>query len=90
MEKLRRKAKMFGACDLQKSNRKNKKFVVNYCGTEIHFGDIRYESFDQHKDKKRRDSYLKRARGIRNKEGRQTYRIKTSPNFWSYYLLWDG
>ena len=89
MDKLRRKAKMFGACDLQKSNRKNKKYVVDYCGSKIHFGDSRYESFDQHKDKKRRASYLKRARGIRDKEGRLTYRNKNKSNFWSVHLLWD-
>lgn len=89
LREKQKKALMFGASNLQKSSRKNKKFVVSYGGEEIHFGDSRYQDFTQHKDKKRRDSYLKRARGIRNKEGRQTYRDKTSPNYWSVNILWN-
>lgn len=88
LKEKQKMALMFGASNLQKSSRKNKKFVVSYGGKEIHFGDSRYKSFDQHGDQKRRDSYLKRARGIRNKEGQQTYRIKTSPNYWAYRILW--
>ena len=89
MDKLRKKALMYGARDIKRSKKKNKKWVVDYCGSQIHFGDSRYEDFTQHRDEKRRSSYLKRAMGIRNKQGRQTYRIKTSPNFWSVNLLWN-
>ena len=89
LKEKQKMALMFGASNLQKSSRKNKKFVVSYGGEEIHFGDSRYQSFDQHGDKKRRDSYLKRARGIRNKQGQQTYRDKTSPNFWAVNILWS-
>ena len=92
MSSLREKQKralMFGASNLQKSSRKNKKYFVSYGGKEIHFGHPAYQDFTQHRDKKRRDSYLKRARGIRNKQGQQTYRIKTSPNYWAVNILWS-
>ena len=36
---------------------------------KIGFGDKRYKDFRQHKDEKRRASYLARAKGIKNKEG---------------------
>ena len=88
LREKQKKALLFGASNLQKSSRKNKKFVVSYGGKEIHFGDKNAEDYYQHKSKKRRESYLKRARGIRDKQGRQTYRDKTSPNFWSYWINW--
>ena len=55
----------------------------------IHFGDKRYEDFTEHKDEKRRQSYLKRAKGIKNKKGELTYKLKYSPNYWSV-KLWGG
>ena len=78
-----------------KSTAKNKKFSVyvkNKKGEKrlIHFGDSRYEDFRQHKDEKRRLSYLKRAKGIRNKEGKLTWKDKNSANYWSIRLLWNG
>ena len=56
----------------QKSTRKNKKYMVNYNNKWIHFGDTRYEQYEDitplqlykdqnHYDKKRRDTYRKRA-----------------------------
>ena len=54
---------------LDKSKRKNKKFVMNFIvirnGKQIvfyktHFGDNRYEDYSIHKDDKRKERYLKR------------------------------
>ena len=56
----------------------------------IHFGHIDYEDFRQHKDEKRRQSYLKRAKAIRNKKGELTWKNKNTKNFWSVTWLWDG
>tara|TARA_R110002072_G_scaffold121607_1_gene255611 strand:+ start:2312 stop:2575 length:264 start_codon:yes stop_codon:yes gene_type:complete len=76
------------------STRKNKKFSVYVMkeGTKrlIHFGDNRYQDFRQHKDEKRRQSYLKRAKGIKNKKGELTWKLKNTANFWSVHYLWDG
>jgi len=56
----------------------------------IHFGDSSMQDFRQHKDAKRRKSYLARAKGIKNKEGKLTYLDKTSPNYYSVRYLWNG
>ena len=51
-----------------KSKAKNKKFSVyvmkNGSKRLIHFGDSRMQDFRQHKDEKRRTSYLKRTKKI--------------------------
>jgi len=56
----------------------------------IHFGDSNMEDYRQHRDKKRRASYLARAKGIRNKKGELTWKDKNTANYWSIKILWDG
>ena len=77
-----------------KSMAQNKKFSVYVMkdGKKklINFGDSRYEDFRQHKDEKRRKSYLARAKGIKNKKGELTWKDKNTPNYWSVHYLWDG
>ena len=77
-----------------KSNAQNKKFSVYVMkdGKKklINFGDSRYEDFRQHKDEKRRKSYLARAKGIKNKKGELTWKDKNTPNYWSVHYLWKG
>ncbi len=77
-----------------KSKAKNKKFSVyvmkNGKKTLINFGDSRYEDFTQHKDKKRRENYLKRAKGIKDKNGNLTWKDKNTSNYWSVHYLWAG
>ncbi len=72
----------------EKSTRKNKKFMVKTKKGIIFFGDSRYEDFTQHKDKKRREAYCKRAKAIKNKKGELTYKDKDTANYWSYNYLW--
>lgn len=87
--KLQQKAKELGAQSLDYSPRKNSKYVVTLDnGKQIHFGSPNYEDFLIHRDKTRRDSYLKRATKIRNKKGELTYRNPESANFWAVKLLW--
>lgn len=77
-----------------KSKAKNKKYAVYVMkdGKKklINFGDSRMQDFTQHKDEKRRKSYLARARGIRNKKGELTYKDKNTANYWSITTLWGG
>lgn len=84
---MKRKALGYGAQDLQVSNRKYKKFKVQYNGSWIHFGDSRYSDYTQHKDDDRRRRYRARHKAIM-KDGRPAYLNKKSPAFWSYHLLW--
>tara|TARA_R110002126_G_scaffold143921_2_gene289997 strand:+ start:126 stop:386 length:261 start_codon:yes stop_codon:yes gene_type:complete len=77
-----------------KSTAKNKKFsiyvMVDGKKKLIHYGDSRYEDFTQHKDQKRRLSYLKRAMGIKNKKGELTWKDKNTSNYWAIRKLWNG
>ena len=56
----------------------------------LHFGDSTMEDFRQHKDEKRRKSYLARSGGIRNKAGKLTANDKNSANYWSRKVLWNA
>ena len=88
-ERLRRKASLLGAKDLEISRRANKKYVVTLPNDEkIHFGDSRYQDVLIHRDLKRRCNYRDRAFKIRDKYGNLNYKDKYSANFLSYNLLW--
>ena len=68
------------------SNRKNKKYMIVHPKTEkmVHFGDINYLDYTKHKDKERREAYLKRASNIKGNWMFDRY----SPNSLSLHLLW--
>ena len=81
------------------STRKNKKYsVITPSGRVVHFGDKRYQHFKDkalgvysnldHNDKVRRRSYRRRARGIKNKNGKAVFLDKESPAYYSYRFLW--
>ena len=73
-----------------KSTNKNKKMMVlTPKGKIIHFGQIGYEDFTQHKDKKRQQSYCARSAGIKDKQGRLTKDNKESANYYSRKFLWS-
>lgn len=67
------------------SSRKDKKYMVITPDDKlVHFGAIGYEDFTKHKDKERRDAYLRRATKIKgNWKGN-----KYSPNNLAINILW--
>ena len=69
---------------LKKSNRKNKKWMIDMGQMKHHFGDSRYEDYTKHKDKSRKKSYLARH----HKENWSKSGIHTA-GFWSRWLLWN-
>jgi len=82
-----------------KSTRKNKKYMTNYKGKIIHFGDLNSEHyFDKlglyknlnHNDKKRQMNYLNRSAGIKTKGGTLTKDDPFSANFYSRRFLWGS
>jgi hypothetical protein len=85
---VKMKAKIYGATSVKPSQRKNKKYVVEYRDKLIHFGDNRYDDYLDHNDPIRRQSYLSRALHIRDKQGNLTANDPYSPNFWSIRVLW--
>ena len=70
----------------------------NKCGKKlIHFGHIDYQHYYDkgnhytqlnHMDTTRRKNYRSRARGITNKKGQHTYKLKDTKNYWAYHYLW--
>ncbi len=67
------------------STRKNKKFMImNPENKYVHFGDKRYEDFTQHKNKDRKQNYLKRSSNIKGNWKNNKY----SPNNLSMNILW--
>ena len=88
-EKLIENAKKLGAVSLDYSSRKNNKYVVTLPnGKKVNFGSPKYEDFTLHKDEKRREKYLARAKKIKNKKGEFTHTNPESSNYWSVNLLW--
>ena len=87
-----------GKFEYKKSTRKNKKLSVVVDDKTIHFGDSNSEHyFDKtglldknlnHNNNKRRENYLRRAKGIKNKQGDLTWKDPTSPNYHSIRILW--
>ncbi len=82
-----------------KSANKNKKYAVFFNGKTINFGDNRAEQYKDstglglytskdHLDPVRRKSYLARAKGIKNAKGELTWKMKSSPNYYSVRYLW--
>ena len=82
------RAKKLGATELRPSWRAGKKMAVLLRGRWIHFGQRGYEDFSQHGDPARRESYRRRHAGILLADGRKAYKVKTTPAYWAYNLLW--
>ena len=88
-----------GGYDYEKSTRKDKKLMTKVKGKTIHFGNPKYQHFKDrtgiwkdkdHNDKKRRENYLTRTKGILDGDGNPTYKNPESPNFHARKILWDS
>jgi hypothetical protein len=69
----------------------HKKMVLAKKGDEVKlvkFGHREYEDFTQHKDPERRENYLKRSAGIKDKSGKLTKDDVFSANHWARKALW--
>ena len=86
--------------DIVKSTKKDKKLmVISPQGVKIHFGAVAYSHYKDltgiwkskdHNDKTRQEAYLKRSKGILNKQKQSTYNNPESPNFFARYILWSA
>jgi len=83
---------------LSKSTRKNKKYMVLINEDWVHFGDSDYEDYTIHKDKKRKENYIKRHTAHRRDRTAHrrdrpalsnNWKNINSPAFWSLNLLWN-
>ena len=85
---LQKKAFDLGADEFGTSWRKHKRFFVRYHGKYIHFGSNNGKTFFDHKDDKKRLAWQKRHSKIKLNNGTLAYRVKESPAFWSWNVLW--
>ena len=56
----------------------------------IKFGLRGMEDYTSHYDEKRRENYLSRSAGIKDKTGRPTKDDPFSSNYWSRRILWHS
>ena len=70
---------------IDKSTRKNKKYMIVYKGKPIHFGQFGASDYTIHKDPKRKEAYINRHQKRENwtKSGANT------AGFWSRWILWN-
>lgn len=69
---------------LRISTRKDKKYMIKSPYTKdkwVHFGNLNYEDYTKHKDKKRREAF-------RNRNKRWANMPTYTPAFMAYHLLW--
>jgi hypothetical protein len=85
-EVYRRASKYMGkTAKIGLSTKKDKKYMITTPdGNIVHFGQMGYEDFTKHKDKKRRKNYLTRSRKIKGNWKKNKY----SANNLSIHLLW--
>jgi len=86
-----------GRYTYEKSTRSGKKLMVKVGNKTIHFGNVSYQHFKDktgiwssknHNEKKRRSSYLARAKGIKKKDGSLAWKDPTSANYHAVRVLW--
>lgn len=75
---------------LYRSTRKYNKymFLNPETGKMTHFGRIGYDDYRVQDNLARRANYRKRHAGILNHEGKPAYKVKYSPSWASWTLLW--
>jgi hypothetical protein len=87
--KLKKKAYELGATDFGFSGEKDKRFYVIYDDKLINFGSKDGDTFIDHNDEDIMKAWKARHSKIKNKKGEYVYKLKSSPDYWSWNLLWD-
>lgn len=88
LEQIKNKALELGATSAGYSKRKGKKYYVEYDNKIINFGSDVGSTFLDHKDETIKKAWKARHEKIKNKNGDYVYKLKNSPSYWSYNLLW--
>ena len=88
MEKIKSKAKSYGATSFGVSKIKNKRFYVVYNGKKINFGLENGSTYIDHRDEKKKSAWIARHSKIMLKDGTPAYKNKNQSAYWSKKLLW--
>jgi hypothetical protein len=86
--KLEREAVNRGASKFGISTKGNYKYYVIFNGRTIHFGHRHMSDFTFHNDLERRKRYRARHSKVLLKDGRPSYKVKGTPAYFSWNLLW--
>tara|TARA_R110001592_G_scaffold237459_1_gene496666 strand:+ start:1811 stop:2098 length:288 start_codon:yes stop_codon:yes gene_type:complete len=86
--RLKLKSFNLGATDFGVSSVKGKRFFVVYNGKKINFGSDVGQTYFDHGDKDKKRNWYARHAKIKDKQGRQVIKVKTSPAYWSSHMLW--
>ena len=76
---------------LQISKAKNKRFVLIKDGKRVNFGLYPFSgagTYLDHADDKLKSAWIARHSKIKLKDGRLAYKVKDSPEYLSYNILW--
>jgi hypothetical protein len=82
------KALNLGATDFGKSNNKTKRFYVIYQNKKINFGSKYGSTFIDHQNQNLLRNWKARHSKIIRGDGVPFYKIKSSPEYWAWNLLW--
>jgi len=77
--------------ELQLSGAKNKRFALIKDGTTINFGSWMYSgagSYLDHRNDTLKRAWRSRHSKIKLKDGRLAYKVKNTPEFLSWQILW--
>jgi hypothetical protein len=77
--------------ELQISKAKNKRFVLIKDGKRTNFGLFPFAgkgTYLDHADDKLKSAWIARHSKIKLKDGRLAYKVKDSPEYLSYNILW--
>ena len=85
---LYNKAIKLGATNFGISKVKGKRFYVIYKGKIINFGSKIGYTYIDHKNDILKTNWRARHSKIINNDGIPFYKIKTSPAYWSWNILW--
>ena len=89
MSTLRAKAIKLGATEFGHSHVRGKRFYVIYRGHRINFGAANGSTYVDHEDQHKRAAWYARHSNIKLRDGRFAYRVRESPSYWSWHLLWS-
>jgi hypothetical protein len=89
LEQIKNKALRLGATSVGYSKVKNKKYYVEYNDKIINFGSETGSTYLDHKDEQKRIAWVARHSKIKNKNGEYVYKLKESPAYWAFHLLWQ-
>ena len=90
LEKANKKAEEKGIKgEIQLSPRDNKKLMlITPRGKKIHFGAKNSTTFLEGASEEKRKNYRARHSKIKLNDGRKAYRVKNTPSYLSWHILW--